>query len=184
MTRRATTFAVGLRFVLTRAASLLIALAIATPSLGAQEIARVTALGNVITIAARNAPRRIVLPPSVRIDMDTVEILDAQDVGAYKYLLLTANGPSKRKGFGAGQCGAGFETGIVWLQLRDWRVQRSQSQLVESCWANTIITGTIAWSGAQLQLTYLDLAAGSIPRIVRYDRNQPERGFTVAAAER
>lgn len=161
-------------------ASLFFALVLAVHSLHAQEEARVSAQGGVVTIVARNVPHRIVLPPSVRVDMDTVEILDAQDVGAYKYLLLTVNGPSTRNGRGVGQCGAGLETGIVWLQLRNWRVVRSQSQLVESCWENAIITETIAWSGAQMQLAYLDLAAGSKSRVLRYDRNQPERGFAVS----
>lgn len=119
------------------------------------------------------------LPPSVRVDMDTVEILDVQDVGPNKYLLLTVNGPSKRKGFGAGQCGAGFETGIVWLELRDWRILRTQSRRVESCWDNTMITETVTWSNDQMVLTFLDIAAGSIARELRYDRKTPERGFTV-----
>ena len=165
-----------------RVAVLLLGLSVATQAVGAQEEAHASASGNVITITARNRQHRIALPRSVRVDMDTVEILDAQDVGAHKFLLLTVNGPTKRKGFGVGTCGAGFETGIVWLQLRDWRIITTQSQLVESCRDNSMITETIAWTGDKLQLTFLDIAAGSKSNVLRYDRNRPERGFTVLAA--
>lgn len=146
----------------------------------AQEEARASASGSMITIVARDVRHRIVLPPSVRVDMDTVEVLDSQDVGSFRYLLLTVNGPSKRKGFGQGQCGAGFETAIVWLQLRAWRITGSQSKRVESCWDNAMITDTISWEGDVMQLGFLDIAAGSKPFVLRYDRNHAERGFAIA----
>ena len=151
-------------------------------TLRAQEEARVSASGSVITFLARNRPHRIKLPPSVRVDMDTVEILDLQDLGPHRFLLLTVNGPSKRKGSGAGLCGAGFETGIVWLQLREWRIIDSQSQLVESCWDNSMITETIVWTGDKMHVSFLDVAAGSTSKVLRYDRSRPERGFTVLPA--
>ena len=159
--------AIGLFFVFARIAQ-------------AQEEARVSASGSVITIVARDVRHRIVLPPSVRVDMDTVEVLDSQDVGEIRYLLLSVNGPSKRKGFGQGQCGAGFETAIVWLQLRSWRIIDSQSSRVESCWDNTMITATISWERDVMQLGYLDISAGSKPFVLRYDRNHAERGFAIA----
>ena len=155
-------------------------LGVASPALRAQE-AHVSAKGSVVTITSNGVRHRITLPDSVRVDMDTVEVLDLQNVLATSYLLLTVNGPSKRVGFGAGQCGAGYETGVVWLQLLSWRVQRLQSRLVESCWKNVMITGTIDWQADIMRMTFLDLKAGSKGYVLRYDRARPERGFTVTA---
>ena len=159
--------AIGLFFVVARVAQ-------------AQEEARVSANGSLITIVARNVQHRIVLPPKIRVDMDTAEVLDSEVVGDVRYLLLTVNGPSKRKGFGMGQCGAGFETAIVWLQLRAWRIVSSQFKRVESCWDNAMITDTVTWDGSVMQLGFLDIAAGSKPFVLRYDRNYAERGFVIA----
>jgi hypothetical protein len=150
-----------------------------TLSLGAQ--ATVSGHGNVVTILSKGSRHRIALPDSVRVDMDTVEVLDSQNILATSYLLLTINGPSKRTGFGAGLCGGGFETAIVWLQLHHWRVRNMQSQLVESCWKNTIIAGTIVWQGDVMRMTFLDLADGAKGYALRYDRMKPERGFAVVA---
>lgn len=148
--------------------------------MAAQSTARVSAAGHVITITNDRARHRITLPDSVRVDMDTVEVLDSQNILSTSYLLLVVKGPSKRGAMGAGQCGAGSETALVWLQLLSWRVKRVQSKLVESCWENTFITGAIEWTGDQMRMSFTDVAAGSKPRVLRYDRLNPDRGFTVA----
>ncbi len=149
------------------------------PPVHAQPAARVSAAGNVITVANDRTRHRITLSDSVRVDMDTVEVLDSQNVLSTSYLLLVVKGPSRRGAMGAGQCGAGSETAIVWLQLLSWRVQRVQSQLVESCWQNAFVTGTIEWTAEQLRMTFRDTAAASKKRVLRYDRLNPDRGFTV-----
>ena len=146
----------------------------------AQPAARVSAAGHIVTITNRNTRHRITLPASVRVDMDTVEVLDSQNILSVSYLLLVVKGPSKRAAMGMGQCGAGSETAIVWLQLLAWRLQRVQSQLVESCWENSFIAGTIEWTADQLRMNYSETGGGAMRRVLRYDRGNPDRGFTVA----
>jgi hypothetical protein len=160
---------------------ILFALVCVASPVRAQTAARISAAGHVVTITNDRTRHRITLPDSVRVDMDTVEVLDSQHILSTSYLLLVVKGPSKRAALGAGQCGAGSETAIVWLQLLSWRIQRVQSQLVESCWENSFITGTIEWIADQLRMTYSDAAAGATRRVLRYDRLNPDRGFTVAA---
>ena len=46
-----------------------------------------------------------------------------------------------------------------------------------------MITETIVWTGDQLRLAFLDVAAGSTSKVLHYDRNRPERGFTVLTAD-
>jgi hypothetical protein len=177
-------------------AASLIAGALAAPAVHAQAAARVSGAGDVVTIVDNGATHRIRLPATVKVDMDTVEVLDAQRIGSITYMLLSVNGPSKRTGFGIGQCGAGFETGIVWLQLLAWRIQRSQSQLVESCWRNSMITETMQVTDDAISLTYMnldainvaptqtstELAANAKTFVLRYDRAKPMNGFVVRPA--
>lgn len=155
------------------------ALACIAPFVRGQSAARVSAAGHVITITNERTRHRITLPDSVRVDMDTVEVLDSQNILSTSYLLLVVKGPSRRAAMGAGQCGAGSETAIVWLQLVSWRISRVQSRLVDSCWENRFITGTIVWSADQMRMAFSDIAAGSTPRVLRYDRLNPDRGFSV-----
>lgn len=171
---------VGWRALAACVALACVALACVAPRVQAQPAARVSAAGHVITFTNGRSRHRIVLPDSVRVDMDTVEVLDSQNILSTSYLLLVVKGPSKRAAMGAGQCGAGSETAIVWLQLLSWRIQRVQSQLVESCWENTFITDTIAWSADQMRMAFSDIAAGSTPRVLRFDRLNPDRAFTVS----
>ncbi|MBC7842007.1 MAG: hypothetical protein H7099_06835 [Gemmatimonadaceae bacterium] len=153
-------------------------LAAVAPTLHAQA-ARVSATGHVITITNGRTRHRITLPDSVRVDMDTVEVLDSQNIFSTSYLLLVVKGPSKRDAMGAGHCGAGSETAIVWVELLAWRIRHSKSQLVESCLQNTYITGTIDWTADQMQMKFSDIDSASRTRVLRYDRLNPERGFTV-----
>ena len=148
------------------------------PTLCAQQ-AMVSGKGSVLTIRRARDRHRVVLPASVKVDMDTVEVLDSQNVGARSYLLLTVSGPSKRIGGGAGQCGAGTETAIIWLTLQTWRIREIASQLVESCWTNVTVATTIGWAGDEMRLSFIDGAPGSIPKTLRYDRDHAERGFTL-----
>lgn len=135
--------------------------------------------GRVVALTANGATHRLQLPASVAVDMDTLEVLDARQEGAVRYLLLRVNGPSKRKGFGQGLCGAGFETALVWLKLHGWTLSLVRSQLVETCWHNRILDDELAWDGDIGALTYQDLQLRK-RFAVRYDRTRPQRGFTMA----
>lgn len=148
----------------------------------AQHLTRVSATGSTLTFFVGRARHVVRLPKSAQVDMDTVEVLDSQVVSPMSYLLLTVRGPSKRKGHGAGRCGAGLETAIVWLQLREWSLIAHDSRLVESCWKDLMTDSTLRMSDREISLDFLGHAAGSRRRALRYDLLRPDAGFTVSAA--
>ena len=119
---------------------------------------------------------------SVAVDMDTVDVLDAQQAGALRYVLLRVNGPSKRKEFGRGECGAGYETAIVWLKLQGWQLQQVRSYLVESCWLNRIMESELLWEGRAGVLPFQQMGKGAARYELHYDRGRPRIGFAVEAA--
>ncbi|MCC7054398.1 MAG: hypothetical protein IT355_14110 [Gemmatimonadaceae bacterium] len=167
-------------------ACLVLSLLAASGGAGAQRLRpdAAQASGSQLTITVQGVAYTLRLPPAVRVDMDTLEVLDAREVAGAQYLLLSVNGPSKRKGFGAGACGAGYETAIVWLRLVSWRLVASRSELVESCWQNRIIEVPLTWAGDSGTLTYQQLGAGAGRRVVCYDRGAPELGVVVTGGRR
>lgn len=168
-----------MRVVWQALAALLVTTVRAQPAHGQHE-QRVSASGSTVTIALGRARQVIQLPLGVPVDMDTVEVLDSQSIHPMTYLLLTVRGPSRRSAMGAGECGAGFETAIVWLQLRDWRVMRSDSRLVESCWKHLAIDSALQMTNEEIRLHFLDEAEGSSRRLLRYDRRRPYDGISVS----
>ncbi len=148
----------------------------------AQRAARVSGAGAVLSITDQHVRHRIQLPASVKVDMDTVEVIDSQNIGALTYLLLIVSGPSKRNGLGAGQCGAGVETGIVWLRLFNWRIEQSQSQLVASCWTDSEILEPLQITDEAISLKYMVMRPEQTTLRLRYDRTKPERGFEIGPA--
>ena len=156
---------------------LLLTLAV-PPSLRAQAFTpdAVRGAGSLVTLTVGGVSHVLPLPPTVRVDMDTVTVLDAREVGGAKYLLLSVNGPSKRKGYGSGECGVGYETAIVWLRLRSWTPVQSQSALVESCWQNRIMEETLVWVGDTGIVTWQQMGKEAARYEVRYDRAAPRRG--------
>ncbi len=148
----------------------------------AQRAAQVSGDGSVLSIMHQHVRHRIQLTASVKVDMDTVEVIDSQNIGALTYLLLVVSGPSRRNGRGAGQCGAGEETAIVWLRLFNWRIERSQSQLVASCWTDNSVLEPLQITDDAIGLRFMVMRPDSATLRLRYDRTKPERGFDVGPA--
>src|SRR5262245_25425818 len=67
--------------------------------------------------------------------LEKVTLQSAKEDGGFIYLLLDVRGPSKIPQ-DSHQCGAGYESDLIWLKLdQHWKAQDAKNFRYESCWA-------------------------------------------------
>lgn len=93
------------------------------------------------------------------------------------YLVLQVDGPTT-SGHGSGQCGAGFETNLVWLKVYAPAIVDSQSILIGSCAYN--IEAAEMPTSKKIAVTY-----GSYGEkreyVLSYDEKEPMIGFKITS---
>jgi hypothetical protein len=143
---------------------------------------RITGAGSVLTAEQGGERHLIDLPRGVRVDIDNVELLSHERVGSDDILLLRVSGPSRRAANGAGYCGAGVESSVVWMRLRAWSVVRSMDARVESCVMSTTIARRFSWQG-NIGTIVSELPGEPVRRrTLRYDRDKAAEGFAYCAS--
>lgn len=133
-----------------------------------------------ITLTANGETWKVPFPTIRGRDLsnDSVRLLDHRQLGGAHHVLLEAEGPS-RGAAGSGHCGAGIETTLFWLKLRDGRTVDSQHRLIRSCWQDVELLRQ-GWILREYRVECLSLRDGSFYRTrVSYDIRQPDRGFQV-----
>jgi hypothetical protein len=120
--------------------------------------------------------RYILSERRVGVDMDWAKVLDFQTRAGWTYALLDIGGPSRRLG-PTHECGAGYESSLVWLRLKGWRLLEIRAVRYESCWFSLEADGE-PQSGARYSLSFWDFGAMKY-KTVSYDRAYPERGFAL-----
>lgn len=110
--------------------------------------------------------------------LDEVKLLLVTRRGDFTYLLVDACGPSKAVP-DARQCGAADECALLWIKLdSSWKISKMKSARYESCWQSSSSTDGYKIGGRKLSMEYDDFSQRKHYRL-RYDAEQPERGFDV-----
>jgi hypothetical protein len=156
-------------------------LSFATSSCLAAAPLTVSGHGSAITITAAGDRHLIFLPDAVRVDMADAVLLARQRANGFQYLVLFVTGPSRRGGTGMGRCGAGIESSIVWLQLRNWRITKSKHRQVESCWRDVTLLQPAHWKNGICVVTFWDFRDKDQEFTLRYNPKKPTEGFEVTS---
>jgi hypothetical protein len=112
--------------------------------------------------------------------LDKVVLQSAKDAGGFIYLLLDVTGPSKLPQ-DSHQCGAGYESDLIWLKLdTDWKVQNTSDFRYESCWSTISADDPPKWTGDTLTVSVFSVEGGkSVSRVATYSYKHPEDGIKV-----
>lgn len=113
--------------------------------------------------------------------MDDAVLLARQQAGDSLYLLMFVTGPSRRGGNGMGLCGAGVESSIVWLKLRDWCIADSNHRQVESCWRDITLLEAAHWKDGICIVTFWDFRDHNQEFTLSYNPKNPADGFQLAS---
>ena len=134
--------------------------------------------GSTITLTKSGQCHRIHLPDEVRVDMDDAVLLANKNRKDFQYILLFVTGPSRRGGNHMGRCGAGIESSIVWLKLRNWQIADSKHRLVESCWHGQSLLKPVQWIHEVCCAVFWDPNDENSTVTLRYDSRKPQKGFS------
>ncbi len=118
--------------------------------------------------------RYILSEQRVGVDMDRASVLAFQTRAGLTYVLLDVSGPSRRYG-PTHECGAGYESSLVWLRLKGWRLLEIRAVRYDSCWFSLEVDGE-PQRGARYSVSFWDFGTMKY-KTVTYDRAHPERGF-------
>lgn len=142
--------------------------------------ASVTTIGRgqtlILTIGEINHTYTL-LDTRVGVDMDEAKLLDIQYKSGLIYVLLDVTGPSNRAG-GSYQCGAGFESSLVWLRLKRWRLLEIRAVRYNSCWYSLEFDVPLKRSGALYTISFMNFGAMK-DKTATYDRARPELGIAL-----
>jgi hypothetical protein len=143
---------------------------------------RIARAGGAIIIFQQEGERReLALPESVGVDMTDAVLLAWGKSAGEHFLLLLVRGPSRRTRDSMGYCGAGVESAIVWLRLRNWVISDSKTRRVESCFHSVSLLQGPRWKEGICSLTFWDFPDGNQEFTLRYDSKTPSAGFTLTA---
>jgi hypothetical protein len=112
--------------------------------------------------------------------LDKVALQSAKESGGFIYLLLDVTGPSKIPQ-DSHQCGAGYESDLIWLKLdKDWTLQDAKNFRYESCWATIDMDSPPKWQGDTLSVTVFSVSEGAGKTLTAsYSYKRPEEAFNV-----
>jgi hypothetical protein len=116
----------------------------------------------------------------IGVDMDEVSLVDVQHKNGLTYVVLTVYGPSRRNG-GAHECGAGYESSLVWLRLKRWHLLEIRSVKYESCWYSLESDAPPKRRGSLYTIAFSDFGAMK-DKTVTYDRAHPELAFALTGS--
>jgi len=113
--------------------------------------------------------------------LDKVALQSAKESGSFIYLLLDVTGPSKIPQ-DSHQCGAGYESDLIWLKLdKDWKLQDAKNFRYESCWATIDMDSPPKWQGDTLSVTVSSVSEGAAKTLTAsYSYKRPDEGLKVA----
>jgi hypothetical protein len=123
-----------------RMSSVAIVMCISTMALGAQpsgSIEKVTASDKTVVLLEHGKEHKYQFADDelVMYGIDEVKLLLQSRAGRSLYVLLDARGASRAGG--SGQCGAGEEEYLLWLNLdAKWEVKEQKLELIASCFMN------------------------------------------------
>jgi hypothetical protein len=112
--------------------------------------------------------------------LDKVVLQSGKESGDFIYLLLDVTGPSKIPQ-DSHQCGAGYESDLIWLKLdKDWKLQDAKNFRYESCWATIDMDSPPKWQGDTLSVTVFSVSEGAGKTLTAsYSYKRPEDAFKV-----
>jgi hypothetical protein len=113
--------------------------------------------------------------------LEKVTLQSAKEAGGFIYLLLDVSGPSKIPQDNH-QCGAGYESDLIWLKLdKDWKLQDARNFRYESCWATIDMDSPPKWQADTLSVTVFNASEGAGKTLTAaYSYKRPEEGLKVA----
>lgn len=132
--------------------------------------------GNQLILTQGSTPHTYTLPGSLEVDMDLAKVLDMQNKAGVTYILLDVSGPSQR-GNPTGFCGAGTESALVWLKLRDWKLYEVRPVTYASCLYNIELTSK-TWEKNVLTVQADNFYSKKI-KTLSYARARPEQSILV-----
>ena len=114
------------------------------------------------------------------VKLEKVVLQSAKEAGGFIYLLLDVTGPSKLPQ-DSHQCGAGYESDLIWLKLDpDWKIQDAKDFRYESCWSTISADDPPQWTGDTLRVSVFSVAGGkSVSQVATYSYKHPEEGIKV-----
>lgn len=141
----------------------------------------VRAAERAITLRQGDTPRKLLLPAAVATDLEDAVLLAWRQTGGTHFLLLLVSEPSRRSPNGMGQCGAGWESTVVWVKLENWKIQDLRHRVVSSCReVKTLFEGP-NWQDGVCTLVFSDHTDGAREITLRYDSKKPAEGFSLTA---
>jgi hypothetical protein len=158
-----------------------IAISLAFASQPGLPVARVTASAKTITLQEHGINHDYAFTDSelVMHAIDTIKLLFQSRRNGSLYLLLDARGPSRGAGGEYGQCGAGQEQYLVWLNLdANWQLRDRKLELISSCFMTIESSNEEPYEIRQGRLTanyenYND----KVRTTLTYDSAKPEKAW-------
>ncbi len=147
-----------------------LSLTLAQPSLTAQ------GQGDKLTLTQGTTPHSYTMPGSLEVDMDSASVLDVQSKAGITYILLDVSGPSRR-GNPTAFCGAGTESALMWLKLRDWKLYEVRPVTYASCLYNIEPISRV-WEKNILTLKANNFYSKRL-KILSYSKGRPEASVLV-----